>query len=150
MRYAFLLNSVRKVLGEDVAVHDAVYMWTRHRWVWPFGIAVFAGAVLVAPLAGVEDWPTRAVLAAAIMAVAVMASTDYRVLASVDNGLALLEASKIRQVATELKEHLPPETELKPAGGSVLASDWRVGAIRYTVPRSSETAMSRIAADRPA
>ena len=146
MRYAFLLNSVRKVVGEDTTVHDAAYMWTRHRWVWPFGSAVFAGALVFAPFVGVDDWPTRIVIGAALMAVAIMAATEYRVLAQLGEGLDILDASKIRQVATGLKEHLPPNVEIGPAGGSMLASDWQVGRIRYTVPRSSENAMSRIAA----
>lgn len=147
MRYAFLLKSVQKVLGADVAVHDAAYMWTRHRWVWPFGLAVLAGAALFAPVVGIDDWPTRIVIGAALMAVAVMAATDYRVLAHVDGGLALFNASKIRQVATDLREQLPARTQLAPAGGSVLASDWQVGATRYTVPRSSENSMIRMAAE---
>ncbi|NND04520.1 MAG: hypothetical protein HKN91_17225 [Acidimicrobiia bacterium] len=148
MRYAFLLNSVRKVLGDEATIHDAVYMWTRHKWVWPFGSAVFAGALLFAPVFGIDDWPTRTVIGAALAAVAIMAATEYRVLAQVDSGLTLLDASKIRQVATGLKEQLPRDVELSPAGGSMLASDWQVGQVRYTVPRSSENAMTRIVASR--
>ena len=147
MRYAFLLNSVRKVVGDNATVHDAAYMWTRHRWVWPFGAAVFAGALLFTPVVGVDDWPTRIVIGAALMAVAVLAATDYRVLAHVGDELALFNASKIRQVATDLREQLPPHTQLAPAGGSVLASEWEVGATRYTVPRSSENSMIRMAAE---
>lgn len=146
MRYAFLLKSVQRVLGDDAVIHDAAYIWTRHRWVWPFGMGVFGVALLFAPVAGIDEWPTRIVIAAALMAVAVMAATDYRVLALVDDGLALFDASKIRQVATVRRDDFPADATLEPVGGSILASDWQVGTIRYTVPRSSETAMTRMAA----
>ena len=129
----------------DGPVHDAAYMWTRHRWVWPFAGGVFAATALLAPVVGIEDWPTRIVIAAALMAVSVMAATEYRVLAQVGEGFALFKASRIRQVATELKEELPTGTEMSPAGGSVLASDWKIGDTVYTVPRSSDTSMARMA-----
>lgn len=150
MRRAALIRSITGVLGDQVAVRDAAYMWTRHKWMVPYSSAVFGAVVLLAPIAGIEDWPTRIVFGLAGGAVAVMATTEYWVVAQTDDGFATLEASKIRQVARRLHSHLPRDVELAPVGGTILAADWQVGERRYTVPRSSEQAMQRMAATRSA
>jgi len=149
MRRAVLLRSVQRVLGDGAGVRDAAYVWTRHRWSIPFAAMVFAGIALVAPIADIEDWPTRIVLGLAGVAVAVNASTTYRVLAETDDGIVLLKASRIRQVATGVEQKLPANTDLKPVGGTIIATDWLVGNQEYTAPRSSEQAMQRMAASRP-
>ena len=149
MRRAVLFRSVARVLGDQLVVREAAYVWKRHKWMVPYGAFVFAAVVLLAPIGGIEDWPTRVAIGAAAVAVAVTATTDYSVVAQTDGGFALLKASKIRQVATGLQEHLPGNVELKPVGGTLLASDWQVGKHIYTVPRSSDQAMNRMAAARP-
>lgn len=138
------------MLGTDAVVRDAAYMWTRHRWMVHYGAAVFAAAVLFAPIAGIDDWPTRVAIGLALVAMAVTATTDYRVVAQTDQRLVLLKASRIRQVATALEKELSRTIELTPAGGTVLGADWQVGDHRYTVSRSSEQAMNRMAAARSA
>jgi hypothetical protein len=144
------MRSIERVLGEGEVVRDAAYLWSRHRWVVPYGAFVFAMLVLVAPFAGIDDWPTRVVSGLAGIAVAVTATSEYRVVALTSHGLVLLRASKIRQVATGPAEDLGPDDEMAPVGGTVLASEWQVGDRRYTVPRSSEQAMHRMAAARAA
>ncbi|MGB8359932.1 MAG: hypothetical protein WCE80_00865 [Acidimicrobiia bacterium] len=146
MRRAVLLRSVQRILGEDVTVRDAAYAWSRHRWVAPFGAAVFAAIVFLAPVADIEDWPTRIVLGLAGVGVAVMATTDYRVVAETDRGIRVLKASRIRQVAIADGEGVPQGAVMEPIGGTIIAADWQVGSHRYTVPRSSEQAMERMAA----
>lgn len=123
-------------------------MWFRHRWVGWFASAVFVGLVWLAPLAGIEDWPTRVVIGLAGLGVAVNASSNYRVLAETDQGMFVLAASRIRQVATGSPERLPAGAQLQPVGGTLLASDWRVGSNVFTVARSSQQAMERMAAGR--
>jgi hypothetical protein len=135
-------------MGENVTVRDAAYAWSRHRWVIPFGAVVFASIALFAPVAGIEDWPTRIVLGLAGVGVAVMATTDYRVVAETDRGIRVLKASRIRQVAIADGEPVPERAVMAPIGGSIIAADWQVGSHRYTVPRSSEQAMERMAAAR--
>jgi hypothetical protein len=137
-------------VGAGTVVRDAAYMWTRHRWMVPYGGTVFAAVVLFAPIGGMEDWPTRIAIGAAAAGVAVTATTEYRVVAQTDDGVLLLKASKIRQVATELQEELPPDAAMEAVGGTMLAADWQVGAHRYTVSRSSEQAMNRMATARQA
>lgn len=148
MRRAVLLRSVQQVLGEVVTVRDAAYVWSRHRWLVPFVTVVFAAIVLLAPVAGLQDWPTRIVLGLAGVAVGVMSTTDYRVLAETDSGMVILKASRIRQVAIELLERLASDVVLEPLGGTFLTTDWQVGDHRYTAPPSSDQAMQRMAARR--
>jgi hypothetical protein len=150
MRRAVLFRSVSRVLGDQVIVREAAYVWQRHKWMVHYGAAVFAAVALLAPIGGIEDWPTRIAIGAAAVAVAVTATTDYLVVAQTDEGLALFKASKIRQIATELKEHLPADVEMAPVGGTLLATDWQVGKHRYTVPRGSDQAMQRMAETKPA
>ena len=146
MRRTFLIRSVQRALGEGMTVYDAAYVWSRHRWMLPFSGVVFAAVVLLTPLGLIDDWPTRIVIGAAAVAVAVTATTEYSVIAQSDGGLHLLTASKIRQVALRFKEHLAPNIQFEPVGGTGLSADWQVGDRRFTVPRSSEQAMARMAA----
>lgn len=148
MRRAVLLRSVRGVFGEQVSVLDAAYMWNRHRWFMAYAMVVLAALVWLAPIAGIDDWPTRIVIALAGTAIAVNASSSYRVLAETEEGMFLLRASRIRQVATGELEQLPPKASLEPVGGTLLATDWQVGEEIYTVARSSEQAMERMAGGR--
>ena len=145
MRKANLLRSIARLLDDGTAVVEAVYMWKRHRLMFPFGIVSFVGMVVVAEWAGWDEWATRIVIGLAAVAVAVAASTDYRVLAQTSDALFLLQASRIRQAATRLLEKLPPDATIRPVGGTILAADWEVAGSVYTVPRSSEQAISRIA-----
>lgn len=140
-----MFRSVIRLLDEGSEVVDAVYMWKRHRHVVPFGGATFVSMVLLAGWLGWEDWATRIVIGLAATAVAVAASTDYKVLASTSSGLYLLDASRVRQTAKAMGKRLSPGTEIKQAGGTMLAVDWEVDGSLYTVPKSSERAMNRIA-----
>lgn len=146
MRRAILLRSVARVLGGDTDVTDAAYMWSRHRWTVPYALVVLAGAALFTPLVGVDDWPTRIVIGLGAAAIAVTATTEYRVLAETATGLVVLRASRIRQVATEVLDRLDPDADFEQVGGTIIAADWEIGGRRYTVPRSSDEAMGRMAA----
>ena len=59
--------------------------------------------------------------------------------------MILLQASRIRQAATRMIEKLPADVAIEPVGGTVLAADWEIAGSVYTVPRSSEQAINRIA-----
>ena len=146
MRRKVLLQSVERLLGGEGTVRDAAYVWTRHHWSTWFGGISFLGLVLAAPIGGIEDWPTRIVLGLAGVAVATLATTDYRVVADTADGLAIFRASRIRQVATQLENRLGTAVSVELEGGTIIYSDWRVGKHLYTVPRSSQSAMERIAA----
>lgn len=57
----------------------------------------------------------------------------------------LLRASRVRQVAFEMIERLPASTPVELVGNNLVLTDWMVGERRYTVPKSSQSAMARIA-----
>lgn len=121
-------------------------MWSRHRWMVPYA-AIAGGAVyLGADWAGFTEVATRLALGVAAAAVAVNATTNYRVLALTSEGLMLFRASRIRQYAVELLQRLPGDAAVRSAGGTMLAADWEVAGAVYTVPRGSEQAIQRIAA----
>jgi len=145
VRKANLLRSIARFLDDGIYVIDAAYMWRRHRLMLPFGIVSFVGLAMVADWVGWDDWPTRIVIGLAGAALAVAASTDYKVVALTSTGVVLLQASRIRQAATGMLESLPPDVTIEPAGGTVLAADWEIAGLVYTVPRSSEQAINRIA-----
>lgn len=106
------------------------------------------GLILLAPVFGIDDWPTRIVIGLGGMGVGITATTDYAVVAETGKGLFLMKASRIRQVAVAIQEKLARDGALQRVGGTVLASDWQIGSRRYTVARSSEDAMERMALRR--
>lgn len=121
-------------------------MWRRHRWMVPYagmaGVLVF----LLAGGFGFGDIATRVAVGIAASAVAVNATSEYRILAATTEGLVLCRASRIRQYAVDISHRLPPSTTLAPVGGTVLATDWQVGDVgTFTVPKSSERAIGAIA-----
>ena len=145
MRRSGLLKSVVRILGEGTEVRDAVYAWARHRWITPLAAVVLAAIVFLTPLAGVDLWSTRIALGLAGLAITVMATTDYRVLARTDTRLVLLKASRIRQVATSYLQDLDLDVPFEETASVGFNIDWQVGDFHLTVPKSSEEAMERIA-----
>ncbi len=147
MRRHFLLQSVQRLLRPDEAILEVVVMWQRHRLMLPFSVlaavAMFAGATLV----GFEEGPAVG-LAVATVGIAAASTTEHRVLAQTSRGLRLLRGSRIRQVAVELIGPLPDDTPIEMTGHRFVLSEWRVGDHDYTVPKSSEGAMTRIATSR--
>lgn len=109
--------------------------------------ALFAAAVvfLASEWAGFTELSTRVALGFAAGAVAVNATTDYRVVAKTSKGLVLLRGSRVRQHAVSVISRLPNNTRIEPVGGTVLATDWAVGEAVFTVPKSHERALERIA-----
>jgi hypothetical protein len=143
MRRAALFRSIAKLLDEEVT--EAAFMWTRHRWMVPYALIAAGVVFLTSDWAGFSEISTRVALGFAAGAVAVNATTDYRVLALTDRGLVMFKSSRIRQYATGVLARLPRSTPIEVVGGTVFATDWRVGEATYTVPKSSERAIERIA-----
>ena len=140
------MESVDRVLDKEGATRDAAYVWTRHRWFAWFAGMSFVAVVVLAPVGGIESWPTRIVLGLAAVAVASLATTDYRVVADTTDGMFVLRASRIRQIATAMDRRVEGNAQIEPVGGTILYTDWQVGDMVFTAPRSSQTAMERMAA----
>ena len=112
----------------------------------PYAGAAGTAVFLLAGGFGFGDLATRVAVGVAASAVAVNATSEYRILARTTEGLVLCRASRIRQYAVGISERLPQSTSLEPVGGTVLATDWQVGEIgTFTVPKSSERAIGAIA-----
>lgn len=142
------MKSVARRLGDDEQIVAVAFMWQRHRLMLPFAVAAALGVLVVSALVGFEGSVALAGLSVAGAAVAAMATTDYAVLARTGSGLVLMRGSRIRQTAVELSERLPASCEVESVDSTLVLSTWLVGDRYYTVPKSSESAMTRIAAGR--
>jgi len=146
MRRRVLFKSIRKLLRDDEDLMDAAFMWSRHRLMIPYALVVFAVLLGVAVLAGYQSWVSRLGVGAAGAGIAAMATTNYRVLAQTSRGFVLFRASRVRQYAVEPLERWQSPPEMKPTTSYSVATDWMLDNRRYTVPKSSERAMARMAA----
>ncbi len=146
MRRSVMIKSVQRLLRNDEELLDAAFMWNRHRLMIPYAALAFGAMLLVALIAGFDTWASRLGLAAAGAGVAAMATTNYRILAHTDRGFVLLRASRVRQYATEILERWPHSIELTPMSSFMVVTDWTVHDRRYSVPKSSEQSVVRMAA----
>lgn len=111
-----------------------------------YAVAAFVALVVVAATAGFEQWPSRIGVGIAGAAIAVTATTDYRVLAHTDRGLVLLVGGRVRQVAKRVIRDLPADVTIEIVRDTMLTTDWKIEGVEYTVPKSSQRAVERIAA----
>lgn len=148
MRRAVLRRSVMNLLPPGESVGEAAFMWARHRAGYAIALGAWAAFTVLAIAAGFEEWPTRLVIGLAGGAVTLTAMTDYRVLASTTNGLVLLDAGRVRQVARRLRRRLPPDASIRLVRDTLITTDWEVDGVEYTVPKGSQRAMETIAAQR--
>ncbi len=146
MRRKVLVRSVRRLLRADEEIIDVAFMWSRHRLMIPYVLASFVALTAVAVAVGFDSWASRAGLGVGGSAVAAMATTNYRVLAQTSRGFVLMRASRVRQYAVEITERLKSPIEMTPQTSYMVATDWLVEDLRYTVPKSSEQSMVRMAA----
>ncbi len=145
MRHAILIRSVRKYVGPDGNVLDAVYMWSRHRLMVPYAALAFLALVLVAAVVGIHPWPSRVAIGASGAAVAAAATTEYRVLALTGTGLVLLRGSRVRHYATGVMTPLPAGVTPRREGGNMLTSDWSIDGSVYTVLKRDDQALASMA-----
>lgn len=146
MRRRVLFKSIKRLLRDDEDLAEAAFMWSRHRLMIPYALAAFGALLVVAVLVGFEAWASRLGVGVAGAGFAAMATTNYRVLAQTSRGFVLFRASRVRQYAVEPLERWKTTPEMKPATSYSIATDWLVDNRRYTVPKSSERAMARMAA----
>lgn len=108
----------------------------------PFALAALAALTIVAWVLDFPTWSARLAIGAAGAAIAVNATTEYRVLGLSDRRILVCRASRIRQKATDLHGDLPLESTFeRQPGGTLVTSTWKVGDAVYTVPRSSQIAI---------
>lgn len=145
MRHQILLRSIQRFLEPDERLYDAAFMWSRHRLAYPYAVGAFVAMFVVATVAGFQQWPSRLAIAVVGGAVAITATTMYRVLAATSGGLVLLEGGRLRQVAKRRIRKLEPGAQVEIQRDTMITTDWKVGGTEYTVPKGSQRAMERIA-----
>ncbi len=147
MRRTLLYRSIQRLLGCDEKLHDAAVMWSRHRLMVPYLVVVALILGVGATVVGFSV-PSAVAIAAAGTALGAAATTEHRVLAATEGGLWLLRSSRIRTVAVEVLEQMPSQTTVELVANQFVLTEWIVGDRRFTVPKSSEAAMTRIAMSR--
>jgi len=125
---------------------DAALLWVRRPWSYVYGSAIFAALLTGAVLAGFDTWTSRFGLAAIGASIAVVATTDYRILALTTDDLVMCRAGRLRQVARSIIDRPPMATEMFPIGGTMLTAEWKIGKVTYTVTKSSQQSLARISA----
>ncbi|MFK8026394.1 MAG: hypothetical protein AB8G26_20740 [Ilumatobacter sp.] len=148
MRRRVLVSSVQRLLPTEVTLIDVVFMWRRSgaMYVWAAGAAALA--VLVTTIFDYGSGTARLALALAAALAAAVVTTESRVLAHTDAGPYSFVAGRVRQVATRLIGPLPDDAELAVVGSNLVLTDWVVGTERFSVPRTFQAAMTRLAAER--
>jgi len=144
VRQNLLVNSVNKLLGGNERAIQAVYMWTRDERAFIASGLLFVAVVAAATLVGVEQWPVRVMIGLIGAYPAMNALTTYRVFAQTTTGHVLCKASRFRSVATELLPS-PDFKTIVPTGGTMLATEWQIDGVVYTVPKSYERQIQAIA-----
>ncbi len=146
VRRNVLLRSVQRLLDDDEALIEAAFLWTRRPWSYLYGTVALVALVGVAIAAGFEPWPTRLAIGFAGAAIAVAATTDYRILALTTRGLVWCRAGRLRQVARSIIDRPDRSIAMEPVGSTMISADWRIGGIDYTVTRSAQQPIERIRA----
>ncbi len=149
MRYKILLRSVQRLLDPDEQLYGAAFMWQRHRLGYVYSLAAFVALVLIAIASGFDDWPDRIAIGLAGAAIALAATTIYRVLAATSAGLVLIEGGRVRHVGKSVVQRMDLGTPIVIQRDTLVTTDWKVDGVEYTVPKSSQQAMQQIAAMSP-
>ncbi len=149
MRRYYLTRSVNRLLPEGERALQIAYVWQRHRWMPFYALGSFIALVSVAIWVEIDDWTARLVIGAAGAAIAASATSNYWVLVATTSGLVWFRGSRIKQQAAELVRRLPPSTDLKRVGGSMLASEWSIDGHVYATSRSQDQELQRLAARHP-
>jgi len=144
VRQKLLVKSVNRLLGADERAFQGVYMWTRNERAYIASGLLFILVVAGATLAGVEQWPVRIMIGLIGAYPAMNALTTYRALAHTTTGHVLCKASRFRSVATEVLPS-PDFATIVPTGGTMLATEWQIDGVVYTVPKSYERQIQAIA-----
>jgi hypothetical protein len=122
-------------------------MWRHRPWMIAWASLAAAVPFVALSLLGFGSMSSRVGVVLAVALLTTVAATDYRVVAqTVGPRNYLFRASRIRQVAVELLGDLSPNAEMEVVSTNLVLTDWLVDGERYTVPKSSQAAMSRLAA----
>lgn len=146
MRRNHLLRSVNRLLGPGQYSTHAAYLSSRHQWMMAFAAAAFLGLVGASAVAGFAEWSSRIGIGLAAAAVAVWATSEYRVVAATSQGTLLCRASRFRQVATGGVDHLAASVDFERTGSTMIFTEWRIGEQTFSVSKGHDRELAEIAA----
>lgn len=147
MRRRLLVASVRRLLADDERPVEVVYLWRHRAAMVPVVVAAAVATYVILAMVEFGSVGSRVGVSMAVGLVASVLWTDHRVLASTTAPrLVLFRAGRVRQVAVEPLREMSPTTEIVAVGSNLLLTEWLVDGERYTVPKRSQGAMTRVAA----
>ncbi len=144
MRHLNLLRSVQRLLPEGEQVLAASYGYARHRLSLLYALAAGSAIFVLVSLLGGYTVPSRAVLGGVAGAVAIAATTEYRIFARTTTGFVLLRGSRIRLAATAVLRRLEPDTTVAPVGGNLITVEWEIDGRLYSVPKRADAHLARV------
>lgn len=136
-----LFASVVRLLRVDEDLQSVVYMWRRSRLSFPFAVGAAVAMAVASVAFGVESAGSIVALMFATAGIAVLASTEYRVLAQTQRGFVLCRASRVRRVGTEVLRRFPLDLDIERVGNSFVFTEWAVDGVRYGLPKRDEASM---------
>lgn len=102
--------------------------------------------VLVGVLGGYSV-QSRVLLGGIAAAIAIAATTQYRIFARTTTGLLILRGSRFRLAATSVVKRAGVETEFVPVGGNLITVEWRIDGVIYSVPKRADSELAKVLAD---
>jgi len=145
MRKRRLAATVHRFLSPGARVVAIAFMWRVHRAALPFGIGAAALTAAAGVLAGFDTASSVVAVSLAGVALAVVSSTDYRVLAMTDSQLVFMRGSRFREAATGIIDVLPLHVEIEIMSTNLVAGEWRIDQQRFMVAKRHQAAMRTIA-----
>ncbi len=147
MRQRNLLRSVQRLLDDGEQIRAASYGYARHPWTIAYALAAGGAMFLLVGLLGGYSVQSRVLLGAIAAAIAVAATTEYRIFASTTKGLLILKGSRLRLAATSVLKRVDEETEFTPVGGNLITVEWRIDGVTYSVPKRADSQLAKVLAD---
>lgn len=147
MRQRNLLRSVQRLLDDGEQVRAASYGYARHPWTIAYALATGGAMFVLVGVLGGYSVESRVLLGAVAAAIAVAATTEYRIFASSTGGLLILRGSRFRLTATSVLKRVGEETEFVPVGGNLVTVEWRIDGVTYSVPKRADRELAKVLAD---
>ena len=147
MRQRNLLRSVQRLLDDEERVKAASYGYARHRWTLAYALLAGGAMFFLVDLLGGYSVQSRVLLGAIAAAIAVAATTEYRIFASTTSGLLILKGSRFRLTATSVLKRVGEEIEFVPVGGNLVTVEWRIDGVIYSVPKRADSELAKVLAN---
>ncbi len=138
---------MQRLLDDEEQVKAASYGYARHPWTIAYALAAGGAMFFLVDLLGGYSVQSRVLLGAIAAAIAVAATTEYRIFASTTSGLLILKGSRFRLTATSVLKRVGEEIEFVPVGGNLVTVEWRIDGVIYSVPKRADSELAKVLAN---